>query len=210
MRRGHGWLLGTALLLLAGCATVKVFEMRVVRGVFTDPAGQPVAGSPVLVMGRRLELAMPKMAYVERGRREVRGATDAAGQYRIEFDAGVLGNNFYLFFYDEEGFDRVRFSPPDPLDISDRLKGQRELTIPMVLQFHPAWPEVKRQMAYYGGESDRGKILRRHGLPAKRETSQAGGETFDVWWYPEDGASYWFSQDRLVRTHNFAPLRGAK
>ncbi len=209
MRRKLGWVVGMAL-LLSGCATVDVYEMRVVSGTVTDPTGQPVAGSPVLVLGRRLELSMPEMAYVERGRREVRGVTDASGRYRIEFDAGVLGNNFYLFFYAEQGFDRVRFSRPDPVDITDQIEARRELIVPMVLQFHPAWPEVQRQMAYYGPDSDRGKILRRHGLPSKRETSQAGGETFDVWWYPEDGVSYWFSEDRLVRTHNFAPVRGGR
>ncbi len=210
MGRGQGWVGGMALLLLAGCATVNVYETRVVSGVVTDPTGQPVAGSPVMVVGRRLELAIPEMAYVERGRREVRGVTDAAGRYRIEFDAGVLGNNFFLFFYDKQGFDHVRFSRPDPVDITDRMAGRRELTFPMVLRLHPAWPEVERQMAYYGPESDHGKILRRHGLPGRRETSQVGGETFDVWWYPEDGVSYWFSRDRLVRTHNFEPVRGGR
>ena len=210
MRREFRWVWGIVLLFLAGCATVEVWEIRVVSGVVTDSAGQPVAGSPVLVAGRRLELAMPEMAYVERGRREVRGVTDAAGRYRIEFDAGILGNNFFLFFHDEQGFDRVRFAQPDPVEITERLKASRELRISMVLRPNPAWPEVERQMAYYGPATDRGKILRRHGLPGRRETARVGEEALDVWWYPEDGVSYSFSQDRLVSTQNFPPVRGGR
>lgn len=211
MRRLRGWLWGGVLALcLAGCATVEIREVRAVRGTVSDAAGQPVAGTSVLVVGRRLELVVPGMTYVERGRREVRGLTDAAGRYRIEFTPQELGNNFFLFFHAEQGFDAVRFVRPEPVDITERLGASRELEISMVLRPHPAWPEVQREIAYYGPESERGKILRRHGLPDRRETSRVGEETLEVWWYPGDGVAYWFSADRLVRTHSFPPIRGGR
>ncbi|MBI4536454.1 MAG: carboxypeptidase regulatory-like domain-containing protein [candidate division NC10 bacterium] len=203
-RRGM-W--GIGLLLFTGCATVELREPRAVSGRVTDATGQPVAGSPVILIGRRLELSVPGMAYVERGRREVRGVTDADGRYRFEFDPAMLGNDFTLFFHGEQTFDRVRFAQPAPLNITDRLVNLREVVVSVVLHFHPGWPEVQRQMAYYGPESDRGKILRRHGLPQKRESSPAGEGSLEIWWYPEHGVSYSFDGDRLVRTHDFPPVR---
>jgi hypothetical protein len=67
---------------------------------------------------------------------------------------------------------------------------------------------VERQIVFYGAASDRGQILRRHGLPEKREVSPAlGGADAEVWWYHTDGISYWFNQDQLIRTHTFEPLK---
>jgi len=194
--------------LLVGCATVEIRETRVVTGRLTDESGQAVAGTPVVIVGRSLALAARRLEYDEHGRQEARTATDAQGQYRLEFVPASLGNNFYLFFYDQTGFDRVKYRQPEPLDITDLLGGSRTATVNQVLQFQPSWAEVQRQIAYYGAESDRGKILRRYGLPEKRETSGTGDSALDVWWYYANGVSYWFTGDRLTRTHEFTPIRG--
>lgn len=200
---------GVMGLLLVGCATVEIREPRVVTGRVTDESGQPMAGTPVVIVGRSLDLVASRMEYDERGRKEARTATDSQGQYRIEFAPASLGNNFYLFFYDKTGFDRVKYRQPDPLDITPLLERDRMVTVNQVLQFQPSWTEVQRQIAYYGANSDQGKILRRFGLPDKRETSGTGLEAADVWWYYADGVSYWFTGDKLTRTHEFTPIRGA-
>lgn len=200
---------GVMGLLLVGCATVEIREPRVVTGRVTDESGQPMAGTPVVIVGRSLDLVASRMEYDERGRKEARTATDSQGQYRIEFAPASLGNNFYLFFYDKTGFDRVKYRQPDPLDITPLLERDRMVTVNQVLQFQPSWTEVQRQIAYYGANSDQGKILRRFGLPDKRETSGTGPEAADVWWYYADGVSYWFTGDKLTRTHEFTPIRGA-
>ena len=194
--------------LLVGCATVEIRETRVVTGRVTDESGQPVASTPVVIVGRSLDLVTTRMQYEERGRKETRALTNAQGQYRIEFVPASLGNNFYLFFYDTMGFDRVKYRQPEPLDITPLLERDRTLSVNQVLQLQPSWPEVQRQIAYYGADSDRGKILRRYGLPEKRETSGSGAEAADVWWYYADGVSYWFTGDKLTRTHQFTPIRG--
>ena len=194
---------------LVGCATTRIREPRVVTGRITDESGAVVVSSPVVVMGRSLDLVAHRMEYEERGRKEVRAVTDTQGQYRVEFVPANLGNNFYLFFYDKTGFDRVKYRQPEPLDITSLLDRSRTVTVNQVLQMQQSWPEVQRQIAYYGANSDRGKILRRHGLPEKREAVSSGAEPADVWWYYADGVGYWFSGEKLTRAQEFAPIRGA-
>lgn len=203
---GMAGLLG---LLLVGCATVDIREARTVTGRVTDEAGGPVAGTPVVIIGRSLDLVARRMEYEERGRKEARTTTDSQGHYRIEFVPANLGNDFYLFFYDKTGFDRVRYRQPEPLEITSLLKRGRTVTVNQVLQLQQSWTEVQRQIVYYGANSDRGKILRRYGLPEKRETSRSGAEAADVWWYYADGVGYWFAGDKLTRTQEFTPIRGA-
>ena len=195
--------------VLAGCATVEVRQTRVVTGQITDESGRPVANTPVVIVGRRLDLVTRRMEYEERERQEVRGRTDAEGRYRIELVPAAVGNNFFIFFYDKTGFDRVKYRPPEPLDITQLLDRDRTLIFNQVLRFHPAWTEVERQIAFHGADSEKGRILRKHGLPEKRETSGTGDAAAEVWWYYADGMSYWFTGEQLTRTHEFTPIPGA-
>jgi hypothetical protein len=194
--------------VLAGCATVEVRQTRLVTGLVTDESGQPVANSPVLIVGRSLELVTRRLDYEEHGRQEVRGRTDAAGRYFIEFVPATAGNNFYLFLYDKTGFDRVKYRQPEPLDITSALGRDRTVIVNQVLRFHPAWTEVERQLTFYGPDSERGQILRKHGLPEKREESPSAQGDAQVWWYYADGVSYWFTGEKLMRTHEFTPIPG--
>jgi hypothetical protein len=196
-------------ILPAGCATVTVWESRVVTGQVTDESGQPVADTPVIIVARSLELAEFRMQYVEEGRQEVRATTDAQGGYRIELVPAKLGNNFFLFFYDKTGFDRVKFQRSEAVDITSQLKHDRLVTVNQVLRFQVTWPEVERQVIFYGPDSDKGKILRKHGLPEKREALPPGDTASETWWYYADGVSYWFAGDTLARTHEFPPVPAA-
>jgi hypothetical protein len=196
--------------LLAGCATVSIQETRVVTGQVTDEAGKPVANSPVMIVARTLELAKLRFEYEQLGRKEIRSSTNAEGRYRIEFVPAQAGNNFYLFFYDVSGFDGVKFKRPEPIEITDLLKQGGESVVNQVLRFSSAWPEVQRQFAFYGAESGRGRILRTHGLPDKRERPPDAGGDVEVWWYYEAGVSYQFNGDTLTRTSKFQPIQGAR
>jgi hypothetical protein len=209
---GRRWIAvtGALVFLVAGCATTTVRETRVVNGRITEESGQAVANSPVVIVGRSLELNAARLEYEERGRKELRAVTDSEGRYRLEFIPEALGNNLFLFFYDKTGFDRVRYRRPEPLDITPLIDRDRRITLNQVLQYHPAWPEVQRQIAFYGSDSDRARILRKHGLPERRETSRTGATETEAWWYYADGVSYWFSADKLIRTHEFQPIPGAR
>src|SRR3972149_10232444 len=112
--------------IVVGCATAQIAEQRVITGRMTDQQGRPVPKTPVLVVGRKLDLSM-KLDYNELERRQLKVLTDQDGRYRINFIPNELGNNLYLFFYAEEGFDGVRFQKPDGFDITSRLKELREL-----------------------------------------------------------------------------------
>ena len=195
--------------VLAGCATVEIRQTRVVTGQITDESGRPVANNPVVIVGRTLDLVTRRLEYEERERQEVRGRSDAEGRYRIELVPAAVGNNFFIFFYDKTGFDRVKYRPPEPLDITQLLDRDRTLIVNQVLRFHPAWTEVERQIAFHGADSEKGRILRKHGLPEKRETSGTGDAAAEVWWYYADGVSYWFTGEKLTRTHEFTPIPGA-
>jgi hypothetical protein len=191
---------------LTSCATVSVRNTRVVTGQVTDESGKAVAGNPVLVVARRLDLSALRMEYDELSRREVRTVTDAQGRFRVEFVPVSVGNNFFLFFYDVTGFDRVKYRRPEPLDITDRLRSQPTLVVNHILQFQPSWSELTRQVAYFGAESERGQILRKHGLPDKREVPPSSGADPEVWWYYADGVSYWFVGEHLTRVSQFPPM----
>ena len=195
--------------LLAGCATVSIYGTRVVSGRVTDEAGNPVANCPVVVVARSLELAAMHFEYVERGRTEIKASTDAEGRYRIEFVPAQAGNNFFLFFYDVSGFDGVRYKRPAATEITDLLKSGGPLVANQVLAASPTWPEVERQIAFYGAGSERGRILRTHGLPEKRERPPDSVGDAEIWWYYEAGVSFWFTGDTLTKTNKFPPIRGA-
>ncbi len=195
------------LVVLAGCATARVAERRVITGRVTDAEARPVAGTPVLLVGRDLGLALFQLGYEELGRREARVLTDERGEYRLEVVPGQLGNNLYLFFYDRDGFDHVRYARPEPVDFTKRLKEEPQIVVNQVLRSHPDWPEVVRLRQEYGPDSHRGRILRQMGLPERREATQSGGDLVEQWHYFSRGVTYVLRNGELSGTHQFEPIK---
>ncbi len=195
-----------AVLIGAGCATAQIAEQRAISGRITDQQGRPVAGTPVMVVGRTLDLDM-KLEYKEVDRRELKVLTDRDGRYRAEFIPSSLGNNLYLFFYAGEGFDGVRFQKPDGIDITSRLKEGRDLNLDQVLLDHPKWKEVQQKIAQYGADSMRGKVLRQLGLP-ERVDRGVGEQPTETWWYFSKGISYRFAGPAIEGSYTFPPIRG--
>ncbi len=206
MSRGGGifWA-GLLMLAFAGCATINSDWPRAVTGRVTDGSGKAVANNPVVIVARTASFDPMRLAYEASGRQEAHGKTDADGRYRIEFVPANLGNNFYLFFYDQTGFDRVRYKTPAPQDITKLVETERAPVINQVLEDNVTWPEVQRQIAFYGPQTERGRILRTHGLPDKREQPAGGGGDQELWWYYADGVSYRFTGTSLTATTRFTP-----
>jgi len=194
------------ILSVAGCATAQITERRVITGSVTDQQGRPVVGTPVQVVGRKLDLNM-KLEYQELDRRQLKVLTDHEGRFKLEFVPEQLGNNFYLFFYAEDGFDGVRFQKPDSIDITSRLREGRELKFDQVLLDHPKWKEVQQQIALYGVDSMRGKVLRQVGLPERIDRG-VGDQPAETWWYYAKGISYRFSGPAIEGSYTFEPIRG--
>jgi len=195
------------LVVLAGCATARVAEQRVITGRVTDTEGRPVAATPVLLVGRDLGFALFQLGYEEMGRREARVLTDERGEYRIETVPGQLGNNLYLFFYDREGFDHVRYARPAPVDLTKRLKDEAHLVVNQTLRNNPDWLEVVRLRQEYGPDSHRGRILRQMGLPERREATQSGSDLVEQWHYFSRGITYVLRNGELSGTHQFEPIK---
>lgn len=193
--------------VLAGCATARVAERRVISGRVTDVEGRPVAGTPVLLVGRDLGFAVFQLGYEEMGRREARVLTDERGEYRIEVVPSQLGNSLHLFFYDREGFDAVRYARPEPVDITKRLKDEPHLVVNQTLRTHPDWPEVVRLRQEYGPDSHRGRILRQMGLPERREATRSGSDLVEQWHYFSRGITYMLRNGELSGTHQFEPIK---
>jgi hypothetical protein len=191
---------------LAACATVQIAEHRVITGRITDQQGRPVPGTPVLVVGRRLDLDM-KFDYKELDRRQLKVLTDREGRYRAEFIPEQLGNNLFLFFYAEEGFDAIRYQRPDSIDITSRLREGKELKFDQVLLDHPKWKEVQQKIALYGADSMRGKVLRQLGLPERIDRG-VGDQPAETWWYYGKGISYRFLGPAIEGSYTFKPIRG--
>ena len=189
-----------------GCATARIAEQRVVSGRITDQQGRPMPGTPVLVVGRRLDL-MIDLEYREFDRRLLKVLTDSDGRYRMEFFPENLGNNFSLFFYAEEGFDGVRFQKPEGIDITKRLKEGRELRLDQVLLDHPQWKEVQRMIAQFGVDSMKGKVLRQSGFPERIDRG-TGDSATETWWFYSKGISYRFAGPALEDSYTFPPIRG--
>lgn len=193
-------------LILASCATAQIAEQRAITGRITDQQGHPVPGTPVLVVGRELNLDM-KFEYKELNRRQLKVLTDRDGRYRAEFIPSELGNNVYLFFYAEEGFDGVRFQKPDGIDITSRLEETRELKLDQVLLDNPKWKEVQQRIAQYGADSMKGKVLRQLGLPERIDRG-VGDQPAETWWYYSKGISYHFAGPAIEGSYTFEPIRG--
>ena len=191
---------------LAACATVQIAEHRVITGRITDQQGRPVPGTPVLVVGRRLDLDMT-FDYKELDRRQLKVLTDHEGRYRAELIPKELGNNFYLFFYAEEGFDGVRFQKPEGIDITGRLREAKELKFDQALLDHPKWKEVQQKITLYGADSMRGKVLRELGLPERIDRGVSDPPT-ETWWYYGKGISYRFAGPAIEGSYTFQPIRG--
>lgn len=181
--------------------------MRMVRGRIVDEAGEPVANTPVTLVGRTLGLGF-NLAYREAQRKELATRTSQGGEYRFEFTPADLGNNFFLFFYGVEGFDAVRFRKSEPVNITDPLKVQRELRFDQVLRTNPDWPEAQRLIAEFGADSPRGQVIRTHGVPEKREPFTLEGQQGETWWYYRLGVSYRFVGPSLLGRYPTSPSAG--
>ena len=75
----------------------------------------------------------------------------------------------------------------------------------MVLEDHSGWRNVRAWSDRLGAGSDRGRLVRRLGIPDRREQS-GGVESF---WYDREGVVYRFREGRFVDKEQFAAGGGS-
>ena len=83
---------GVLVWLLAGCATVEIQQTRVVTGQITNESGKPVAGTPLVVMGRTLDLVTTRIVVQCHDRRSAEALKRVtAGQVTTVVSNDVVG-----------------------------------------------------------------------------------------------------------------------
>jgi hypothetical protein len=93
-------------------------------------------------------------------------------------------------------WDRVRYAAPPEVDVSRGLRDRGRAILSCVAEDAPSWGALVQEIERSGGPgSDRGRVLRRHGLPPQ---TVAGADGTTEWHYP-GGVVYAFKDGVLVR-----------
>ena len=180
---------GAALSLAAADEPVAV------DGQVFDTEGRALAGVTVVLVDRASGLAS-----LARGAQEIelgRTRTDRQGFFRIEADRAQAVGRLLVRCLVEERWDRQRYEPPDDVDVSGALREQGHAIATVLVREAPAWRELRRAILRAGGTAtERGRILRTHGMPPETVATADGRVT---WIYPS--ASYVFDPaGRLVES----------
>jgi hypothetical protein len=201
--------------LAAGCALfvagpVHAFPTKpktmVVRGRVTDTEGRPVADVPVRILATRrvAEFLTIKSQPAETEVAATR--TSADGFY--EMSAAKLRDYdfYYLRFHAPTGFDAVRFSPPEDVEITDRLAKRRPVVQDCTLGPAPGWDATRRLIELFGPDSPRGRIVRALGVPDRVEDAPSGASAArEVWWYDAAGIAYVIENGEVLERRAVTP-----
>ena len=195
-----------ALGLLPGAAGAAVPGAEVViRGTVRDQAGSPVADYPVRLIKTKTILNLLHFSTGSQQQEEARTLTDASGGFELKIVPDRKYDYFYLRFYDPKSFDPVRYSVPGDVDVTRRIKTEAAVVVDGVIRDHPDWPMVVGMIREFGGESNRGRILRSLGLPERRETLP-GAMGRENWWYYAKGICYQLQSDAVLKVRRYDPV----
>ena len=205
---GHGKAATRAILvLLLGlfAAAAPAPPEVVVRGTVKDQSGAPLGDYPVRLIKTKTTLNLLHFGTGSQLAEAARAQTDGEGRYEIKIVPDPKFDYFYLRFYDPKTFDPVRYRVPADVDVTKRVRQKPEVVVDAVIGDHPDWGTVKGLLAEFGPDSNRGKILRRLGLPERRETvaTAAGREN---WWYYAQGICYQLQADSVLKIRHFDPV----
>ncbi len=170
-------------------------EPVVVDGQVFDADGRALAGVTVVLVDRASGLAS-----LARGAQEIelgRTQTDRQGFFRLEADRAQAVGRLLVRCLAGERWDRQRYAPPDDIDVSVALREQDHAIATVLVRDAPGWRELRRAILRAGGTAtERGRILRTHGMPPETVATADGRVT---WIYPS--ASYVFDRTgRLVES----------
>lgn len=195
-----------AALTLAVPAAAAAERMIIVQGRISDPEGRGVPGQSVRLFKTRREISLGRMNSGGQVAEAARVATDASGFYELSIPRDRSFDDFYLRFYDPNGFDSVQYQLPPDREITGDLKHGGTLRVDLTLQRAPSWPEIARRIGAAGADSPKGKILRALGLP-EREGQGAGPDgPREEWWYHARGVVYFFRDGRPAGSRRFDPV----
>jgi hypothetical protein len=176
-----------------------------IHGTIRNQAGGPMADYPVRLIKTKTTLKLLHFSTGSRQEEVGRAQTDAEGRFELQVLRDPHFDYFYLRFYDSKTFDVVRYAVPADVDITKTFKTKPEVSVDSVIQDHPDWAKVNAMLHDFGDQSNRGRILRRLGLPERRQTfPDAPGR--ELWWYYAKGICYQLQGDQVVKTSRFDPV----
>lgn len=172
-----------------------------IEGQVFDAGGRPLAGIRVAVLERGTGSPFDVLRRDLAAREVVRRPTDRAGLFRIDLHVPDVSGRLFVRCYDEESWDHVRYGVPQDVDVTHDLRRRGRAVVTCKVDDSPVWQELAHRIERVGGvATERGRILRAHGLPAETVTKADG---FTEWRY--DAVSYVFDGETLVRTEERRP-----
>ena len=186
------------MVILAAAASLSAMaasEPVAVDGQVFDSEGRPLAGVTVVLVDRAAGLAA-----LARGSQEIelaRTRTDGSGFFRLEGDRSRSVGRLVVRCLMDEHWDRQRYELPGEIDVGPALRAGGHAIATLLVRDAPGWRELRRAILRAGGtRTQRGRILRTHGLPPVTLVSADGREE---WIYPS--ARYAFDAGgRLVES----------
>jgi len=196
-----------ALILLFGAPAAGAAEPApvVLHGTVRDQSGAPLADYPVRLIKTKTTLNLLHFGTGTQLAEAARAQTDAEGRWELKVAPDPQFDYFYLRFYDPKTFDPVRYRVPADVDVTKRIRQKPEVVVDAVIGDHPDWSTVQGLLKELGPDSNRGKILRRLGLPERRETVGTPGGR-ENWWYYAQGICYQLQADSVLKIRRFDPV----
>ena len=186
--------LRTLLAVAALCAAWPASAAAVEGQVFDDNA-RPLGG---VVLHLVHEEQGPLGGLAGAGETRVVATTRTArdGFFRLEVALGEKPDGRYFVQTVAEDWDGLRYELPPPIEVSESLISSGQALANVLVRDARGWRELAHEIRRAGGvRSERGRILRSHGLPTQTLGSTAGTV---VWTYPH--VSYVFRNGELVET----------
>jgi hypothetical protein len=179
-------------------------------GVVTDPQGRPLSDVRVSFEATRTYFSMRQLRRTQTEEvRRVSAATDARGQFTIEWPWDSYFNHFELVV----GVP-VRKARKEILaelareDVTQRLQGGSPVVTSLVVPAKNADFVVKlRELLASIRSDDERRVYDEMGRPDKVERVQYPGRTEVSWWYFDSGRVYRFKDGRLDQVVPFEPVK---
>ncbi len=206
------WTLVWILLAAAPLAAARFAQGDRVQltGVVTDPQGRPISDVRVSFEATRTYFSMRQLRRTQTEEvRRVSAATDARGQFTIEWPWDSYFNHFELVV----GVP-VRKERKESLvelareDVTNRFQGGSPVVASLVVQNKNAQFVTKlREFVASVRSDDERKVYDEMGRPDKVERVQYPGRTEVSWWYFDAGRVYRFKDGRLEQVVPFEPVQ---
>jgi len=189
---------------LALAAGASLAWASTIEGQIFDRDGKPLAGAVVRVVESSSGGFFAPANGAGEEREVARVAADRHGFFKFDLGPRTVRGPVLVRCHDEANWDQLRYAAPPDKDVGPALRERARAVVACLVNDAPGWPALSREIARVGGsESDRGRVLRRMGLPPE---TFVGTDGQIEWRYP--GAVYAF-RDGILVTSGEKPARTA-